>query len=163
MSFIEKINEVTDQHKHLFEGTNESVPDWFIANELNKQPIILQKKYEAIDCKDVKAMLIVEGKYSIIKELSISGSSEIKELCSTILDILNGFDTMNMNIPEYLSSYIRITNILESTNIITTDIKQRILSFIIEKDIEVVGLSWSQINNIQVDARSVGIARGAKP
>ena len=66
MSFIVKINEVADQYKDSFEGTPESVPDWFIADRLNEQPSSVVQKYIPIVCKDIKGLLIIRGEYALI-------------------------------------------------------------------------------------------------
>lgn len=163
MSLIDKINELALIHKDDFEGTSESVPDWFIAYKLNEQPTSVIQKYVPIVCKDIKGMLIIGGEYAVIKELSLNGTNPIKALCVNVLEALNGFDTLDMNNPTYLLGYEGIANNLEAAGIISSQTKQILLSLIIQTFITEYGQSWTQLNQILVDARSVGIARGANP
>jgi len=163
MTLIDKINELALLHKDDFEGTSESVPDWFIAYKLNEQSSSVVQKYIPIVCKDIKGMLIIGGEYAVIKELSLTGQNPIKALCVNVLEALNGFDELDMNNPSYLIGYGEIANNLELAGIISSQTKQILLSLIVQKDVTEYGKSWAALNNYQVDARSVGIARGANP
>jgi hypothetical protein len=161
MTLIDKINELALLHKDDFEGTSESVPDWFIANKLNEQPATIVQKYIPIVCKDIKAILIIEGEYAVIKELSLSGTNPTKALCVNLLEVLNSFDVLDMNNPTYLSEYEGMSDSLETAEIISSSTKQILQSLIIQSPVTEYGESWSQLNQIVVDARVVGIARGA--
>ena len=161
MSYINKINEIADKYKDRFEGTLESVPDWFISDKLNEQSSYIVKKYIPITCKDIKGLLIIWGKYSIIKDFSMTGENPVKALCVNVLEAINGFDTLDMNNPDYLTAYIGIINNLEQVGIISVNNKEILLSFIIQTDVTMYEQSWAQINKTVVDARSVGIERGA--
>jgi len=161
MSFILKINEVADQYKDSFGCTPESVPDWFIADRLNEQPSSVVQKYTSIVCKDIKGLLIIGGEYAVMKELSVSGQNPIKALCVNVIEALNGFDTLDMNIPEYLVGYNTIADNLQSAGIISFTTKQILLSLIKQALVTIYGKSWAELNNTQVNARSVGIERGA--
>ncbi len=163
MSLIDKINELALLHKDDFEGTSESVPDWFIANKLNEQPATVVQKYVPIVCKDIKGMLIIGGEYAVIKELSLNGTNPIKALCVNVLEALNGFDVLDMNNPSYLIGYVGIADNLETAGIISSQTKQILLSLIIQIPVTEYGESWATLNNIIVDSRVVGIARGANP
>lgn len=163
MALIDKINEIADLYKGEFENTPDSVPDWFIANKLNEQPSSIVQKYVPIVCKDIKGMLIIGGEYAVIKELSLSGTNPIKALCVNVLEALNGFDVLDMNNPTYLIGYEEIANNLETAGIISSQTKQILLSLIIQSPVTEYGESWAVLNNIIVDSRIVGIARGANP
>ena len=163
MSLIDKINELALLHKDDFEGTSESVPDWFIANKLNEQPATVVQKYVPIVCKDIKGMLIIGGEYAVIKELSLNGTNPIKALCVNVLEALNGFDELDMNNPSYLIGYGGIADNLETAGIISSQTKQILLSLIVQSPVTEYSESWATLNNIIVDSRVVGIARGANP
>ena len=161
MTLIDKINELALLHKDDFEGTSESVPDWFIANKLNEQPATIVQKYIPIVCKDIKAILIIGGEYAVIKELSLSGTNPVKALCVNVLETINGFDVLDMNNPSYLSVYEEMSDSLETAEIISSSTKQTLISLIIQSPVTEYGESWAQLNQTVVDARVVGIARGA--
>ena len=160
---IEKINEIAEQFKDQFENSSGSVPEWFIADKLNEKPVSTVQKYVPLSCKEIKAIFIVERVYHVIKENSISGTNEIKSLCVDIIETLNSFDVIDLNIPEYMSTYQELINELETAGIISQTTKQKLMDLIVQQTVTVYGQSWSEINNISVDARSVGIARGAEP
>jgi hypothetical protein len=162
-SLIEKINEIAEQYKNNYGDIPESVPDWLIANKLNEQPTSIVQKYVPIVCKDIKGMLIIGGEYAVIKELSLNGTNPIKALCVNVLEALNGFDELDMNNLSYLTGYGAIANNLETAGIISSQTKQILLSLIVQKDVIEYSQSWAVLNNIIVDARSVGIERGAYP
>jgi hypothetical protein len=151
-TLIDKINEIAEQYKDYFAGTIESVPDWFIAEKLNTTVI---QVYQPIICKDIKALLIIGGEYAIIKELSLNGTNPVKALCVNVLEALNGFDNFDMNNESYRNGYTSIANNLELSGIISFQTKQYLLSLI--NMISIV------VNTQNVDARVVGIARGAHP
>ena len=161
MSLINKINELTLLHKDDFEGTEESVPDWFIANKLNEQPTSIVQKYVSIVCKDIKAILIIGREYAVIKEQSLSGTNPVKALCVNVLETINGFDVLEMDNPNYLSVYEEMSDSLETAGIISSSTKQILLSLLIQSPVIEYGESWAQLNQTVVDARVVGIARGA--
>ena len=163
MALIDKINEIADLYKGEFENTPDSVPDWFIANKLNEQPATVVQKYVPIVCKDIKGMLIIGGEYAVIKELSLNGTNPIKALCVNVLEALNGFDILDMNNPSYLIGYGEIANNLELAGIISSQTKQILLSLIVQSPVTEYSQSWATLNNIIVDSRVVGIARGANP
>ena len=161
MSLINKKNELTLLHKDDFEGTEESVPDWFIANKLNEQPTSIVQKYVSIVCKDIKAILIIGREYAVIKEQSLSGTNPVKALCVNVLETINGFDVLEMDNPNYLSVYEEMSDSLETAGIISSSTKQILLSLLIQSPVIEYGESWAQLNQTVVDARVVGIARGA--
>ena len=161
MNLINKINELTLLYKDNFEGTVESVPDWFISNKLNEQPTSIVQKYVPIVCKDIKAILIIGGEFAVIKEQSLSGTNPVKALCVNVLETINGFDVLEMDNPNYLSVYEEMSDSLETAGIISSLTKQTLLSLLIQSPVIEYGESWAQLNQTVVDARVVGIARGA--
>jgi hypothetical protein len=160
MSLIDKINELSLQYKDEFGGTSQSVPDWFIADKLNEKPTSVVQKYIPVKTQDIKTVLILGGEYAGIKELSINGTNPIKGLCINALEALTAYEFFDMNNQDFLLGYSEMINNLELAGVISAQSKQTFLNLIIQIPITEYGQSWAEANNLNVDARTVGLARG---
>ena len=100
------------------------------------------------------------GEYAVIKELSINVTNPIKGLCINALEALTAYEFFDMNNPDFLSGYSKMINNLELAGVISAQSKQTFLNLIIQIPITEYGQSWAEANNLNVDARIVGLARG---
>lgn len=163
MTLIEKINEISEIYQNSFGETLESVPDWFISDILNIKPQTTVSQYKPIPTKDLKSILIVSGEFAKIKQISETGSDPSKSLCINVIETLNSFETINLNVVEYYDSYQTMKTELFYLEIISESTKDKFTSLITTEDVIVYGLSWAEENDLYIDSRSVGLARGGKP
>lgn len=158
---LDKISEIAQQLKSLYGNTPESVPDWAISEKLNEPSVTSQIVYQPIKSLDVKAILILAQElFNIVDYLDNGEDKVIKNLCYTATTVLNELDVLDINNPEYLASFQQIVINLFQAGLITEMTKIRLQALIVSETLQKPGLSWAQLNQIEVDARIVGLARG---
>ncbi|MCA2505416.1 MAG: hypothetical protein IM550_20310 [Microcystis sp. M54BS1] len=162
MTLLDKINQVAEELKFQY-GTAESVPDWAIAEKLNEPIVTTKAVYQSVKTRDIKTILILSQElFNIVDGVSNGGSKVIKSLCFSAITVLNESELkeLDFNNPEYLSSFQEIVVSLFEAGLISEMTKERLESLIVPEIQQVFGESWAQLNQLEVNDRIVGLARG---
>ena len=160
---LDKINQVAEELKLQYGGTAESVPDWAIAEKLNNPIVTTKTVYQPVKTQDIKTILILSKElFNIVDEISNSTEKAIKSLCFSAITVLNESELkeLDFNNPEYLSSFQEIVVNLFEAELISETTKERLESLIVPEIQQVFGESWAQLNQLEVNDRIVGLARG---
>lgn len=160
---LDKINQVAEELKLQYRGTAESVPDWAIAEKLNKPIVITKTVYQPVKTRDIKTILILSQElFNIVDGVSNGDSKAIKSLCFSAITVLNESELkeLDFNNPEYLSSFQEIVVNLFEAELISETTKERLESLIVPEIQQVFGESWATLNQLEVNDRIVGLARG---
>lgn len=157
----DKINEVASELKTQFGENLQDVPDWAIAEKLNEPIVALQAVYQPIKSRDIETILILAQElYNIVDYIDKGENRNIKNLCYTAITALNKLEVLDINNPEYLASFQQIIIDLFQAELISETTKIRLQALIVPETKQNFGKSWAELNEIEVDARIVGLARG---
>lgn len=158
---LEKINQIAEELKSQYGETIESVPDWAISDKLNEPIVTLQTVYQPIKSRDIKTILIlVQELYNIVDYIDNGENKGIKNLCYSAITVLNEVEVLDLNNSEYLAKFQQIIVDLFQAQLISEPTKNRLQALIVSKQTLTQSPSWAQLNQIEVDARIVGLARG---
>lgn len=161
MELPDKINQVANDLKNEFGGTIESVPDWAISDKLNEPIVTLQTFYKSVRTRDIKTILILAQElFNIVDYISNGENKLIKSVCYSVNAVLSELEVLDLNQPEYLSTFQQIVASLFQANLISAPTKIRLEALIVSETKEVLAQSWAQLNNIQVDTTIIGLVRG---
>lgn len=158
---LEKINQVAEELKAQYGETIESVPDWAISEKLNEPSVTLQTVYQPIKSRDIKTILILAQElYNIVDYIDSGENKGIKNLCYSAITVLDELEVLDINNPEYLAKFQQIIINLFEAELISETTKTQLQTLIVSEQTLTQGLSWAQLNGIEVDARIVGLTRG---
>ena len=161
MELLDKINQVANDLKNQFGGTIESVPDWAISDKLNEPTVTLQTIYKSVRTRDIKTILILAQElFNIVDYISNGENKSIKSVCYSVNAVLNELEVLDLNQPEYLTTFQQIATSLFQANLISAPTKTRLEALIVPETKEVLAQSWAQLNGVEINPRIVGILRG---
>jgi len=160
MTLLEKINEVVEQNRGSYGGNPEDVPDWLVADVINAKSSETQSAYKNIICNEIKSILILSGEFAVMKSLSTQGVQPVNLLCLNIIEALDCFEYIDLNISEYYEGWNNILTNLIAAGLISALTQDQINALVITEDIVVYGQSWAEQNEVFVDSRTVGLLRG---
>lgn len=164
MTLKEKVFEVANYYRDEFGGTPESVPDWYVSNKLNERTQATQKWYKPIDVAKMRFILLVAGEYPKIKTFATERRANDGYVYGGLpFEIIEGMKEYDLNFPQALEVFMGTIEHFHTNGVIADTTKASLLALIESEDRVVYGSSWAEENNIFVDSREVGLARGGKP
>lgn len=147
---------MTALQTRIAESDLASLPDWDVAERLNTPDPTLPRTYGSILNADVLRILIAFNVWAnIVDKSKNSQNANEKALCLNIVDSVSTRDyTFDLSNSEIRTPFEAMLNSAISAELVTQEQGAFILS-------EVYRLqSWAEYNNIEVTARTVGLARG---
>ncbi len=135
------------------------LPDWQVADILNTPDQSLGTKRVDVLSSDVRGLLLGTGEWGAIKLLSRMTPSEqvpAQAIVAAIIaiDTLELTTTIEASKPQYYAAVEALVAGLQSANVISSGTGAALLAMADQP------MSWAEINNIPVDARMIGLARG---
>ncbi|MFN7301437.1 MAG: hypothetical protein ACK5U7_08215 [Bacteroidota bacterium] len=149
---------MTELQTRIQESDLASLPDWEVADILNTPDPALPPTYGSILNADVMRMLISFNVWaSIVDKSKNSQNASEKALCLNIVDSVSTRDYMfDLSNSEIRTPFETMLSSAISAGLFTQEQGE----FISSKAYRLQ--SWAEYNNIEVTARTVGIARGGQ-
>jgi hypothetical protein len=145
--------------QRLAEPDVASLPDWQAAEALNLPDPSLPHVWLAVSCGRIRAYLLSSGNVWTKLKLARSDSAlteETRKIAETVYDALDLLTHIDLSNSSYRSL---VENNLASL------VDAGVLSQLQVDGLLALGRrhpTWAEANNVLVDARSVGLARGAR-
>jgi len=133
-----------------------SLPDWEVADILNTPDATLPPVFKSVEKAEILTILITSDKWVDIDTLSRGDLTQpINRICRNAYDALTiGNATLNLTDPSVLTSFQTILGGVILAGVIDEPVQNALLTAVTRYP------SWAEYNNIEVTARTVGIARG---
>lgn len=134
------------------------LPDWEVARVLNAPDETLPMVFQNILKEELISILMVGDKWLEIKENAKADINvPTNRLCAQTFDALTvGGATLFLKNQKVLDSFTAILTNLLATSLIDQAIYNEVLSKVMRYQ------SWAELHNLEVTARTVGIARGGQ-
>ena len=133
-----------------------NLPDWQIANILNEPDPALPLKRQPVNTLDSQVILLQSGDWPkiILASDDTNLSSEIRGLAITLRDTIRQAPTIEAQKSEIYTAVSQTLDALVFLGLITNQSKVDLLALAERPQ------SWAEYNQIEVTARTVGLARG---
>ena len=165
MTLEQKVLEVANYVRNDWGGKPEDVPDWYIADFLNERKTSeVVRVYKPIKVSEVRFVLLVSGEYPRVKEYAINNRANDGYVYGAIpFDIIEGMNEIDLNIPNAYNVFKSTLDLFFDKGVISEQSKNTLLGMVRYDEVVVWGKSWAEENNLTIDSRAVGLARGGKP
>ncbi len=143
----------------ISESDLSGLPDWKIAEILNAPDTSLPPRRSVVMTSDVRALLLRTGEWAAIKMLSRATPSE-NIPAEAVGAALISIDTLELTTilesdkEEFYNAMAAMVAGLKQAGVLSEQSGNAMLAMAEKPQ------SWAQINNVFVDARAVGLARG---
>jgi len=134
-----------------------NLSDWQIANILNEPDPALPLKRQPVNTLDSQVILLRSGDWPriILASDNVSLSDDIRGLAITLRDTIRQAPTIEAQKLEIYTAVSQILDALVLIGLITNQSKIDLLALAERTQ------SWAEYNQIEVTARTVGLARGS--
>jgi hypothetical protein len=129
-----------------------------IADILNSPDASLPKKKIKTDSGLIRGILFRTGEWLVIKKAinNTELSDDLRNMCEVIIDSLMYTENLHTDNPVFMATIQFMMDTIETAGLISPNTNNEIIS------LGEVQQSWAEYNNIIVNSRIVGLARGAK-
>lgn len=133
------------------------LPDWRVAEVLNAPDQTLPVVHIDVSTDDVREVLLATGAWSKIIMTAEPGSGapvELRGLCILVRDTMTYTRTLRLSDPTRYAVTQQVIGGLLTAGIVDQATADALLALADRHQ------SWAEANDMQVDARTVGLARG---
>ena len=142
--------------ERLLEPDIASLPDWQAAMALTQPDPRLPLAFAAVAARDVRRVMILSGAWpAIVMGAQSAASQPVRGACLTMQDTLDAFETIDCADPNIRQAISGVLDALLAAGVLTQAQHDAVAALMQRPQ------SWAQANNVAVDARAVGLARGA--
>jgi hypothetical protein len=132
-----------------------NLSDWEASEVLNTPDPELPFTWVPAPCEVLRRIIMERGEWAAIKRASTAANQQIADAAITVYDVLTLQDAVHLEMPTVRTTVEITLNALQTANIISSATAALLV------DAGKRTLSWAEANNIEVTARTVGIARGS--
>lgn len=137
-----------------------AVPDWQVSSELNT-PDGEEYGYVWVPlrCEIIRDALLANGAWLEIKHARDNANLDqsVRNAAETLIDAITLQERIDLTDDGYRQEVMDTVDILTAAELLSEVIADQVINEYGRRP-----LSWAEANNIKVDARAVGIARGGK-
>lgn len=164
MTLEQKVLEVANYVRNDWGGKPEDVPDWYIANYLNNRGGESVKVFKPIKVAEVRFLLLVSGEYPKIKEYASTHRANDGYVYGNLpFDVIEAMTEIDLNMPNAYNIFKNTLDLFFEKGVISEQTKNALIGMVQYDEVMVYGKSWAEENNLTIDSRAVGLARGGKP
>jgi hypothetical protein len=133
-----------------------NLPEWRVAEILNAPDASLPTAKGPVDTKDAQELLLATGEWSgiVIAADSAATPLQLRGLAIVMRDTIRQSGTIRMEVPHIYTAVTTAIAGLVAAGLISEATRVALLALADQPQ------SWAEANNVEVTARSVGLARG---
>jgi hypothetical protein len=132
------------------------LPEWKVAEILNAPDDSLPKVRRSVNKRDAQEILLASGEWAQVYMVAenTAAPAQLRGACINLRDTIRLTETIAMDNPAIYAAVDAVLSGLVAAQFLTAQTRGALLALADQPQ------SWAEANNIEVTARSVGLARG---
>jgi hypothetical protein len=133
-----------------------SLPEWRVAEILNAPDASLPMVRRSVNKRDAQEILLASSEWARVYKVAenTAAPAQLRDACINLRDTIRLSETIAMNNPAIYAAVDAVLSGLVAAQFLTSQTRVALLALADQPQ------SWAEANNVEVTARSVGLARG---
>ena len=132
------------------------LPEWRVAEILNAPDASLPMVRRSVNKRDAQEILLASGEWAQVYMVAedTAAPAQLRGACINLRDTIRLTETIAMDNPAIYAAVDAVLSGLVAAQFLTSQTRVALLALADQPQ------SWAEANNVEVTARSVGLARG---